>query len=69
VVLKFPPVSSSKDGFNAKAAQVKPDEIADLSLCKKFEDSGFSEAYTEPKESSVTNTPKFRVRVDLKPET
>jgi hypothetical protein len=28
-------------GLNAKAAQVKPDEIADLSLCKKFEDSGF----------------------------
>ena len=28
---------------------------------QKFEDSGFSEAYTEPKESSVTNTPKFRV--------
>jgi hypothetical protein len=28
-------------GLNAKAAQVKPDEIADLSLCKKFEDSSF----------------------------
>jgi NitT/TauT family transport system substrate-binding protein len=28
-------------GLNAKAAQVKPEEIADLSLCKKFEDTGF----------------------------
>jgi hypothetical protein len=31
----------AQHGLNAKAAQVKPDEIADLSLCKKFEDSGF----------------------------
>jgi ABC-type nitrate/sulfonate/bicarbonate transport system substrate-binding protein len=31
----------AQHGLNAKAGQVKPDEIADLSLCKKFEDSGF----------------------------
>jgi ABC-type nitrate/sulfonate/bicarbonate transport system substrate-binding protein len=31
----------AQHGLNAKAAQVKPDEIADLSLCKKFEDTGF----------------------------
>jgi len=28
-------------GLNAKAAQVKPEEVADLSLCKRLEDSGF----------------------------
>ena len=28
-------------GLNAKAAQVKPEEVADMSYCKKFEDSGF----------------------------
>ena len=28
-------------GLNAKAAQLKPEQIADMSLCKKFEDSGF----------------------------
>jgi ABC-type nitrate/sulfonate/bicarbonate transport system substrate-binding protein len=28
-------------GLNAKAAQVKPEEVADLSICKKFEESGF----------------------------
>jgi ABC-type nitrate/sulfonate/bicarbonate transport system substrate-binding protein len=28
-------------GLNAKAGQIKPDDIADLSLCKRFEDSGF----------------------------
>jgi len=28
-------------GLNAKAAKLKPEDIADLSLCKKFEDSGF----------------------------
>jgi NitT/TauT family transport system substrate-binding protein len=28
-------------GLNPKAAQVKPEEIADLSLCKKFEETGF----------------------------
>jgi NitT/TauT family transport system substrate-binding protein len=28
-------------GLNAKAAQLKPEEIVDMSLCKKFEDSGF----------------------------
>jgi len=28
-------------GLNAKAAQVKPEEIADMSYCKKLEDSGF----------------------------
>jgi ABC-type nitrate/sulfonate/bicarbonate transport system substrate-binding protein len=31
----------AQHGLNAKAAQVKPDEIADLSLCKKFEETGF----------------------------
>ena len=31
----------AQHGLNAKAGQVKPDEIADLSLCKKFEDNGF----------------------------
>jgi len=31
----------TQHGLNAKAGQVKPEEIADLSLCKKFEDSGF----------------------------
>jgi hypothetical protein len=28
-------------GLNAKAAQVKPEDIVDMSLCKKFEDTGF----------------------------
>ncbi len=28
-------------GLNAKAAQLKPEEIVDMSICKKFEDSGF----------------------------
>ena len=28
-------------GLNAKAAKLKPEDVADLSLCKKFEDSGF----------------------------
>ncbi len=28
-------------GLNAKASQLKPEEITDMSLCKKFEDSGF----------------------------
>jgi ABC-type nitrate/sulfonate/bicarbonate transport system substrate-binding protein len=31
----------AQHGLNAKASQVKPEEIADLSYCKKFEDSGF----------------------------
>ena len=31
----------AQHGLNAKASQVKPEEIADLSLCKKFEDTGF----------------------------
>ena len=31
----------AQHGLNAKAGQVKPDEIADMSFCKKFEDSGF----------------------------
>lgn len=31
----------AQHGLNSKAAQVKPGEIADLSLCKKFEDTGF----------------------------
>ena len=28
-------------GLNAKAAQVKPEELADMSYCKRFEESGF----------------------------
>jgi len=28
-------------GLNAKAAQVKPEEIADMGYCKRLEDSGF----------------------------
>jgi ABC-type nitrate/sulfonate/bicarbonate transport system substrate-binding protein len=28
-------------GLNPKAAQLRPEEIVDMSLCKKFEDSGF----------------------------
>lgn len=31
----------AEHGLNAKAGQMKPTEIADLSLCKKFEDTGF----------------------------
>jgi ABC-type nitrate/sulfonate/bicarbonate transport system substrate-binding protein len=31
----------AQHGLNAKASQVKPEEVADLSLCKKFEESGF----------------------------
>lgn len=28
-------------GLNPKAAQLKPEEVVDMSVCKKFEDSGF----------------------------
>ncbi|MBM2802857.1 MAG: ABC-type nitrate/sulfonate/bicarbonate transport system, periplasmic component, partial [Deltaproteobacteria bacterium] len=28
-------------GLNAKAAQIKPEELVDMSYCKRFEDSGF----------------------------
>jgi hypothetical protein len=28
-------------GLNAKASQVKPEEIADMSYCKRLDDSGF----------------------------
>jgi ABC-type nitrate/sulfonate/bicarbonate transport system substrate-binding protein len=28
-------------GLNPKAAQLKPEEVVDMSFCKKFEDSGF----------------------------
>jgi NitT/TauT family transport system substrate-binding protein len=31
----------AQHGLNAKAAQVKPEEIADMGYCKKLEDSGF----------------------------
>jgi ABC-type nitrate/sulfonate/bicarbonate transport system substrate-binding protein len=31
----------AQHGLNAKATQVAPEEVADLSLCKKFEESGF----------------------------
>jgi hypothetical protein len=28
-------------GLNPKAAQLKPDDIVDMSLCKKFDETGF----------------------------
>jgi hypothetical protein len=31
----------AQHGLNPKAAQVKAEELVDMSLCKKFEDSGF----------------------------
>jgi len=31
----------AQHGLNPKAAQVKPEDLVDMSLCKKFEDSGF----------------------------
>jgi ABC-type nitrate/sulfonate/bicarbonate transport system substrate-binding protein len=31
----------AQHGLNAKASQIKPEEIADMSYCKRFEDSGF----------------------------
>ncbi len=31
----------ARHGLNSKATQVKPEEVVDLSLCKKFEESGF----------------------------
>jgi ABC-type nitrate/sulfonate/bicarbonate transport system substrate-binding protein len=31
----------AQHGLNAKASQVKPEEIADVSYCKRLEDSGF----------------------------
>ncbi len=31
----------AQHGLNPKAAQVKPEDLADLSYCKRFEDSGF----------------------------
>jgi ABC-type nitrate/sulfonate/bicarbonate transport system substrate-binding protein len=31
----------AQHGLNAKASHIKPDEIADMSYCKRFEDSGF----------------------------
>ena len=31
----------SQHGLNAKASQIKPEEIADWSYCKRFEESGF----------------------------
>jgi NitT/TauT family transport system substrate-binding protein len=31
----------AQHGLNAKAAQLKPEEVADLTLCKKFEETGF----------------------------
>lgn len=31
----------AQHGLNSKAAQAKPEEFVDMSLCKKFEDSGF----------------------------
>jgi hypothetical protein len=31
----------AQHGLNAKASQVKPEDIADMSVCKKLEESGF----------------------------
>ena len=31
----------AQHGLNAKAAQVKAEELVDMSFCKRFEDSGF----------------------------
>jgi NitT/TauT family transport system substrate-binding protein len=31
----------AQHGLNTKAAQVKPEEVADMSYCKRFEESGF----------------------------
>jgi NitT/TauT family transport system substrate-binding protein len=31
----------AQHGLNPKASTIKPEEVADLSLCKKFEESGF----------------------------
>ena len=31
----------AQHGLNPKAAQIKPEEVADMSYCKRFEDSGF----------------------------
>jgi NitT/TauT family transport system substrate-binding protein len=31
----------AQHGLNAKASQVKPEDIVDMSFCKRFEDSGF----------------------------
>jgi hypothetical protein len=31
----------AQHGLNPKASQIKPEEIADWSYCKRFEDSGF----------------------------
>jgi hypothetical protein len=31
----------AQHGLNAKASQVKPEELADMSYCKRFEESGF----------------------------
>jgi NitT/TauT family transport system substrate-binding protein len=31
----------AQHGLNAKASQVKPEELVDLSFCKRFEESGF----------------------------
>ena len=31
----------AQHGINAKAAQIKPEEVVDMSYCKRFEDSGF----------------------------
>ena len=31
----------AQHGINPKAAELKPEDIADMSLCKKLEDGGF----------------------------
>jgi hypothetical protein len=31
----------AQHGLNAKASQVKPEDLADMSYCKRFEESGF----------------------------
>jgi hypothetical protein len=31
----------AQHGLNAKAAELKPEDIADMSLCKRLDDTGF----------------------------
>jgi hypothetical protein len=31
----------AQHGLNAKASQVKPEDVADMSYCKRLEDNGF----------------------------
>jgi hypothetical protein len=33
----------AQHGLNAKAVQLKPEDVADMSLCRKLEESGFTD--------------------------